>query len=212
MKPRQKHVDILPADSKGRGARRGTGRIRQESGQGTGVSLARLAAPARARWGARFFPGGVQSCPTAPTPDICVPPHCPVPVWGGGGGNRPVVHPRMIGGSCRNDLPRLRRGHGERVRRRPHPKPRRGPETPFPLASPTPPPLCTGRVGRKGSVSVHRPGWRACGRRQPGLSRYRSRGGVARRGCHPGPGEQSLRAEACDRGGYFGAGQGKGRD
>lgn len=36
MKPRQKHEDILPADSKGWGACRGSGRIRQGTGRGWG--------------------------------------------------------------------------------------------------------------------------------------------------------------------------------
>lgn len=64
MKPRQKHVDILPADSKGWGACRGSGRIRQGTGRGWGsVSPCLVSCFGRDMVGTQAFPDWGQSHP-----------------------------------------------------------------------------------------------------------------------------------------------------
>lgn len=72
MKPRQKHVDILPADSKGWGTCRGWGRIRQGTARGWGsVSPCLVSCFGRDKEGDPRLPrlGPVPSClGTTPAP------------------------------------------------------------------------------------------------------------------------------------------------
>lgn len=74
MKPRQKHVDILPADSKGWGACRGSSRIQQGTGRGWGrVSPCLVSCFGQDMVGTQAFPDRSQSRPAWEPPQRPIP-------------------------------------------------------------------------------------------------------------------------------------------